>query len=122
MRRSSIEPDRRPHLVRLAASLGAIWSGSPHLVFRKGGHVFANHFENYRRSGRSVLCCRAAPATQSRLIGRNPHRYFAPEFLGRIGWVGVWLDGEPLRLQGRGPAVRGCVSWCRGRSARCTPE
>lgn len=87
----------RGRLMALCSTLpGTDWSWTPHLNFRVHGRTFAYHFENYRLWGRSALCCKAMPGELERLTKRNPRRYFVPEYLGRIGWVGAWLGDETL--------------------------
>src|ERR1051326_7267754 len=42
--------------------------------------------------GRRSLWCKAAPGAQGVLVGSNPERFFVPPYVGRYGWVGIWLD------------------------------
>ena len=37
---------------------------------------------------------KAPPGAQESLVAYDPRRYFVPPYVGRAGWVGVYLDGR----------------------------
>lgn len=45
--------------------------------------------------GRPSLWLKAPAGLQETLREAEPARYFAPPYVGRHGWVGVYLDGTP---------------------------
>jgi hypothetical protein len=63
-----------------------------HPTFRIGKKMFAGAGEH---DGRPSMSCKAAPGVQRSLIGAQPDRFYVPPYVGRHGWVGVWLDRRP---------------------------
>lgn len=64
--------------------------GSP--SFRVRDKIFAmQHLMN----GRISVWCKAQLGAQRILVGSDPNRYFVPPYVGRHGWVGVYLDVAP---------------------------
>ena len=45
-------------------------------------------------NGRPSMWCKAPPGVQDILVNSNPERFFIPSYVGRQGWVGIWLDLE----------------------------
>jgi predicted DNA-binding protein (MmcQ/YjbR family) len=43
---------------------------------------------------RPELWVKGAPGAQEILVESEPDRYFVPPYVGKSGWVGIWLDGE----------------------------
>lgn len=41
---------------------------------------------------RESLWCKAQPGVQSTLVSSEPERFFVPPYVGKHGWIGVWLD------------------------------
>jgi hypothetical protein len=39
--------------------------------------------------------CKAAAGNQQLMIAANPERFFSPPYVGKSGWVGIWLDQSP---------------------------
>jgi predicted DNA-binding protein (MmcQ/YjbR family) len=37
---------------------------------------------------------KAPPGAQESLVAYDPRRYFVPPYVGRAGWIGVYLDGR----------------------------
>lgn len=38
------------------------------------------------------LWCKAPPGVQGMLVGSDPQRFFVPPYVGRYGWIGIWLN------------------------------
>jgi hypothetical protein len=45
--------------------------------------------------GEASFWCKAPPGVQAILVGADPDRFFVPPYVGRNGWIGVRLTGEP---------------------------
>lgn len=46
----------------------------------------------HQMEGRMSLWCKAPPGAQPILVSGEPNRFFVPPYVGRHGWVGMWLD------------------------------
>lgn len=44
--------------------------------------------------GRPSMWCKAPGGLQAVLVASNPERFFVPPYVGRHGWIGLWLDVE----------------------------
>ncbi len=66
------------------------WEETP--TFRVRDKIFAMYAGDRERSGRPALWCKAPPGAQQALVGGEPDRFFAPPYLARSGWLGVYLD------------------------------
>ena len=42
--------------------------------------------------GRMSLWCKAPAGAQHVLVASTPERFFVPPYVGRYGWIGLWLD------------------------------
>jgi hypothetical protein len=63
--------------------------GSP--SFKVRGKIFAmRHLMNERPS----LWYKAAEGAQGMLVNAEPKRFFVPPYVGRYGWIGLWLDTD----------------------------
>ncbi len=69
------------------------WGNVP--TFRVRDKIFAQYETNRRGDGRVSLWCKAPPGLQGALVDSAPDRYFVPPYVGRHGWVGVYLDVDP---------------------------
>jgi predicted DNA-binding protein (MmcQ/YjbR family) len=43
---------------------------------------------------RPELWVKGAPGAQDILVESEPERFFVPPYVGKSGWVGIWLDGD----------------------------
>ncbi|MGH2609171.1 MAG: MmcQ/YjbR family DNA-binding protein [Tepidiformaceae bacterium] len=43
---------------------------------------------------RPELWVKGAPGAQDILVESQPDRFFVPPYVGKSGWVGIWLDGD----------------------------
>jgi hypothetical protein len=64
-------------------------------TFRVRNKMFAMYADagNHHGGGRPGVWCAAAHLTQDLLVRSDPRRYFVPPYVGKSGWVGVYLDG-----------------------------
>ena len=66
-------------------------------TFRVKNKLFAMFASpgNHHGGGRPSVWCKAAPGNQQLMIAANPARFFSPPYVGKSGWVGIWLDESP---------------------------
>jgi hypothetical protein len=67
-----------------------------HIGFTVRGKTFAYFTDDHHGDGRLALTVKAPPGEQGALVASEPDRFFVPPYLGRHGWVGLWLDGGPV--------------------------
>ncbi|HEY2765849.1 MAG TPA: MmcQ/YjbR family DNA-binding protein [Pseudonocardiaceae bacterium] len=61
--------------------------------FIRGKKVFVTYADHHHDDRLSFWC--AAPAgAQQALMESDPRRFFVPPYVGRRGWVGMYLDVE----------------------------
>ena len=65
-------------------------------TFRVRNKMFATYAapNNHHGAGRPAVWCKAAPGNQELMVRDAPERFFVPPYVGKSGWVGVWLDGD----------------------------
>ncbi len=63
-------------------------------TFRIKNKLFAMRASpnNHHGQGREAVWLHCAPENQRELIAMDPTRYFVPPYVGKSGWVGVWID------------------------------
>lgn len=69
--------------------------GSP--TFRVRNKIFAMYAapsESHRLERPSVWI-KMTPQEQAILIGGDGDRFFSPPYVGKSGWIGIWLDRRP---------------------------
>ncbi|GAB2956893.1 MmcQ/YjbR family DNA-binding protein [Amycolatopsis acidiphila] len=49
-------------------------------------------FADHHHDDRLAFWCAAPPGAQEELVAEEPERFFRPPYVGRRGWLGVWLD------------------------------
>lgn len=66
-------------------------------TFRVKNKLFAMFASagNHHGGGRPAVWLKATREDQARLIETFPERFFSPPYVGKSGWVGIWLDHEP---------------------------
>lgn len=67
-------------------------AGRGHLGFSVAGRRFAWYTFDHHGDGRVALACKAEPGTNSALAEVHPERFHLPAYLGKQGWLGLWLD------------------------------
>ncbi|HEX3159238.1 MAG TPA: MmcQ/YjbR family DNA-binding protein [Gemmatimonadaceae bacterium] len=65
-------------------------------TFRVRNKMFATYAapNNHHGGGRPAVWCKAAPGNQDLMVRAAPDRFFVPPYVGKSGWIGVWLDGD----------------------------
>ena len=65
-------------------------------TFRVRNKMFATYAapNNHHGAGRPAVWCKAAPGNQELMVRDAPERFFVPPYVGKSGWIGVWLDGD----------------------------
>jgi hypothetical protein len=65
-------------------------------TFRVRNKLFAMYANanTHHGNGRHAVWIKAAKADQARLLRAAPECYFMPPYVGKGGWVGVWLNGD----------------------------
>ena len=66
-------------------------------TFRVRNKLFVMYADagNHHGAGRAAAWCKATHANQDLLVRAFPDRYFVPPYVGKSGWVGVYLDRRP---------------------------
>lgn len=64
-------------------------------TFRVSGRLFVMcaSAENHHGRGREAVWPPAPTGAQAGLVAAAPDRFFVPPYVGKKGWIGVWLDG-----------------------------
>jgi predicted DNA-binding protein (MmcQ/YjbR family) len=66
-------------------------------TFRVKNKLFAMYASagNHHGGGRPAVWLKATREDQARLIGAMPEQFFSPPYVGKSGWIGIWLDKSP---------------------------
>ena len=66
-------------------------------TFRVKNKIFAMYAssDTHHGAGRPAVWIKAGPGEQDLLIKAAPERFFVPPYVGKGGWIGVWLDKRP---------------------------
>jgi predicted DNA-binding protein (MmcQ/YjbR family) len=66
--------------------------GAP--TFRVKNKIFAMYADanNHHGGGRPAVWVKAAPGDQEAMVKVAPECFFVPPYVGKSGWVGIWLD------------------------------
>jgi predicted DNA-binding protein (MmcQ/YjbR family) len=62
-------------------------------AFKVRGKIFAMR-HSLHRVDRWSMWCKALPGAQAAIVASAPQRFFVPPYVGRKGWIGVYLDVE----------------------------
>lgn len=67
-------------------------------TFRVKGKIFAMHASagTHHGAGRPAVWILSVSLEQDLVIHARPDRYFKPPYVGPSGWIGAWLDKNPL--------------------------
>jgi hypothetical protein len=65
-------------------------------TFRVRNKLFATYASagSHHGAGRSAAWCKATTENQGLMVRAEPARFFVPPYVGKSGWVGVYLDGD----------------------------
>jgi len=60
------------------------------------GKIFAMYASagNHHGAGRNAVWINAQADNQAIMLKAAPDRFFSPPYVGKGGWIGVWLDGD----------------------------
>jgi predicted DNA-binding protein (MmcQ/YjbR family) len=63
-------------------------------TFRVRNKMFAMYANasNHHGAGRHAVWLKAAPGEQQRTVAAAPDCFFVPPYVGKSGWIGIWLD------------------------------
>ncbi len=66
-------------------------------TFRVRNRLFAMFASpsHHHGAGRPAVWVKATPINQALMVKAKPSRFFVPPYVGKSGWVGVWLDRRP---------------------------
>jgi hypothetical protein len=66
-------------------------------TFRVRNKIFAMFASSatHHGGGRPGVWCATANMTQDLLLRSDPDRFFVPPYVGKGGWVGIYLDDSP---------------------------
>jgi hypothetical protein len=53
---------------------------------------FGWYLDNHHGDRRLAINCKAPRGVAQRLVKNAPDRFHIPKFVGRLGWIGLWLD------------------------------
>jgi hypothetical protein len=56
---------------------------------------FASTWDHHHDDRNGVVMA-APPGTQDQLVGADPQRFFRPPYVGSRGWIGIYLDVDPV--------------------------
>lgn len=89
----TVRPDRLARLRKLCLALPdtsekEAW-GDP--TWRVGGRIFAMQKGNVE-GHRPSLWLAADDGVQEMVVAAAPDRFFVPPYVGKHGWIGLWLD------------------------------
>ena len=67
-------------------------------TFRVRNKLFAMHSSagTHHGAGRRGVWIASTRVTQDLVLRARPDRYFSPPYVGPSGWIGAWLDRNPL--------------------------
>jgi hypothetical protein len=67
-------------------------------TFRVRNKLFAMHAsaDTHHGAGREAVWICANHVSQDMVMRAKPDRYFSPPYVGPSGWIGAWLDRNPL--------------------------
>ena len=65
-------------------------------TFRVQNKLFAMYASanTHHGAGRPAVWLKSVKEDQQRMVRAAPERYFVPPYVGKGGWVGIWLDGD----------------------------
>ena len=57
-----------------------------------GKKTFATFHMNHHGDDRVALWCKLPRGAQETLVDAQPELFFVPPYVGKAGWVGIWMD------------------------------
>ncbi len=86
---------RRARVIAIAEALPETScqpAGESHHDAQVRGKRFAYLLDNHHGNARVALNCKAGPGVNTLLAAQHPDRYHIPAYVGKQGWLGLWLD------------------------------
>ena len=68
--------------------------GAPTFFVREKKTVVTIH-DDHHGDGRLAIWAPAPPGVQEAMAEQDPERFFRPQYVGHLGWVGYRLDRDP---------------------------
>jgi hypothetical protein len=86
--------ERRARVVAIVESLpGArVVASGKHLSLEVRQKRFGWYLDDHHGDGRRAINCKAPRGVAQQLAKTAPDSFHIPKFVGRLGWVGLWLD------------------------------
>jgi len=93
-----IADERRARVAAIVESLpeGSVVATGKHLSLQVRQKRIGWYLENHHGDGILALNCKAARGVAQQLEQHAPERFHIPKYMGRLGWVGLWLDTPKL--------------------------
>ena len=66
--------------------------GLGHLALEVKGKRFAYVLDNHHGNARLAINAKMAKGVQDALVSKSPERFHVPAYVGKQGWVGLWID------------------------------
>jgi hypothetical protein len=63
-----------------------------HLKLEVAGKKFGWFMEDHHGDGRLAINCKALHGVSQSLVEKDSLVYHIPKYVGKKGWVGIWLD------------------------------
>jgi hypothetical protein len=85
---------RKARLATFALSLPEVEQADmgDHVGFSLKGKRFAWILDNHHGDDRVALNSKGERGTNSALVETHPERFHMPKYVGKQGWIGLWLD------------------------------
>lgn len=108
MRDSALERLREICLALPGATEVLAWETS---TFRVGKifAMYAQPSDSKHSGGRPGVWLKVGPGVQQLMLADRPDRFYFPPYVGKGGWIGVWLD---KRVSWKEVALLVEESWC----------
>lgn len=110
--------ERVSALVKSLPGARAVPMGDGHLSLEVRGRRFGWFLEDHHGDGRVALNLKAPRGARERLVAYAPDTFHVPKYLGRHGWIGIWLDAPAPDWAEIGELIHGASELTRpGREA-----
>jgi hypothetical protein len=89
-----IAAERRARIVAIVESFpeAATVAAGNHLSLEVRQKRFGWYLDDHHGDGRLAINCKTPRGVAQQLAHHAPDRFHIPNFVGRLGWVGLWLD------------------------------
>jgi hypothetical protein len=67
-----------------------------HSGFQVRGKTYCYYLDDHHGDGRLAINFKAGMDGQEVLVGADPARFFVPAYVGHRGWVGLYIDVDPV--------------------------